>query len=169
MFELLVPAEKAQLDKLKGDKKAYDLELRPRLMVEAIQRTAGRRRRAGCVEDRRARPARGLREDRRGGARAAAATQVGCIVLGRGEDDSKVREWLEHGGDRAGLHRFRRRPHRVLGSAGRLARQARRRASRPSPRSRGAIANSSMCSSERRQRPSPPVERPTGTSFIKEG
>jgi len=29
MFELLVPAEKAQLDKLKGDKKAYDLKLRP--------------------------------------------------------------------------------------------------------------------------------------------
>src|SRR5262247_4697887 len=26
MFELLVPAEKAQLEKLKGDKKAYDLE-----------------------------------------------------------------------------------------------------------------------------------------------
>ena len=37
MFELLVPAEKAQLDKFKGDKKAYDRELRPRLMVEAIQ------------------------------------------------------------------------------------------------------------------------------------
>jgi len=37
MFELLVPAEKAQLDKLKGDKKAYDLELRPGLMVEAIR------------------------------------------------------------------------------------------------------------------------------------
>src|SRR5215472_628775 len=36
MFELLVPPEKAQLEKLKGDKKAYDLELRPRLMVEAI-------------------------------------------------------------------------------------------------------------------------------------
>src|SRR2546426_5907274 len=34
MFELLVPPEKAQLDKLKGDKKAYDLELRPRLMFE---------------------------------------------------------------------------------------------------------------------------------------
>jgi len=30
MFELLVPAEKAQLDRLKGDSKAYDLELRPR-------------------------------------------------------------------------------------------------------------------------------------------
>src|SRR6516162_6354097 len=37
MFELLVPAEKAQLDKLKGDKKAYDRELRPRLMVETIE------------------------------------------------------------------------------------------------------------------------------------
>ena len=36
MFELLVPAEKAQLDRVKGDKKAYDLEIRPRLMVEAI-------------------------------------------------------------------------------------------------------------------------------------
>ncbi|HEY1859167.1 MAG TPA: DUF2090 domain-containing protein, partial [Gemmataceae bacterium] len=37
MFELLVPAEKAQLDRVKGDKKAYDLELRPGLMVQAIQ------------------------------------------------------------------------------------------------------------------------------------
>src|SRR5712675_3069447 len=37
MFELLVPAEKAQLDRLKGDKKAYDLELRPRLMTQTIQ------------------------------------------------------------------------------------------------------------------------------------
>src|SRR6266481_8200134 len=37
MFELLVPAEKAQLDRLKGDKKAYDLELRPRLMAQSIQ------------------------------------------------------------------------------------------------------------------------------------
>src|SRR3984885_2399227 len=32
MFELLVPAEKAQLDELRGDKKAYDRELRPTLM-----------------------------------------------------------------------------------------------------------------------------------------
>src|SRR6202795_4829089 len=34
MFELLVPPEKAQLDKLTGDKKVYDREVRPRLMVE---------------------------------------------------------------------------------------------------------------------------------------
>jgi myo-inositol catabolism protein IolC len=37
MFELLVPAEKMQLDRLAGDKRVYDLELRPRLMVEAIR------------------------------------------------------------------------------------------------------------------------------------
>jgi len=37
MFELLVAGEKAQLDRLKGDKKAYDLELRPRLMAQTIQ------------------------------------------------------------------------------------------------------------------------------------
>jgi len=36
MFELLVPPEKAQLEKLKGDKGAYDRELRPQLMVGAI-------------------------------------------------------------------------------------------------------------------------------------
>jgi myo-inositol catabolism protein IolC len=37
MFELLVPAEKAQLDRVAGDKKAYDLEIRPGLMVKAIE------------------------------------------------------------------------------------------------------------------------------------
>src|ERR1700744_205728 len=37
MFELLVPPEKIQLDKLKGNRNTYDVELRPRLMVEAIR------------------------------------------------------------------------------------------------------------------------------------
>src|SRR5262249_21675255 len=37
MFELLVPAEKAQLDQVNGDKKKYDLELRPGLMVRTIR------------------------------------------------------------------------------------------------------------------------------------
>ena len=41
MFELLVPAEKAQLDKVGGDKKKFDLEMRPSLMVRAIQELAG--------------------------------------------------------------------------------------------------------------------------------
>ncbi len=38
MFELLVPAEKSQLDEVSGDKKAYDLHLRPALMAETITR-----------------------------------------------------------------------------------------------------------------------------------
>jgi len=93
MFELIVPAEKVQLDRLDGDKRAYDLELRPRLMVEAIRE----------LQDRGVEPdiwkLEGL--DRREDcervvttARAGMRHAVGCIVLGRGEDDRKVREWL---------------------------------------------------------------------------
>src|SRR6202008_4297314 len=93
MFELLVPAEKSQLDLLKGDKKAYDLELRPRLMVQTIVE----------LQDAQVEPdvwkIEGL--DRRGDCEkiVAAATRgkrdnVGCIILGRGENDQKVRDWL---------------------------------------------------------------------------
>lgn len=93
MFELLVPAEKAQLDRVKGDKKAYDAEVRPGLMVQAIHqlqdvgvepdvwKIEGLDRRDDCVKVAAA--------ARRGG-----RDKVGCIVLGRGEDDKKVREWL---------------------------------------------------------------------------
>ena len=82
-----------QLDRLAGDKRAYDLELRPRLMVEAIQE----------LQDRGVEPdlwkVEGLdrREDCErvvAAARAGGRHTVGCIVLGRGEDDRKVREWL---------------------------------------------------------------------------
>ena len=52
-------------------------------------------------------------------ARRGGRDHVGCIVLGRGEDDRKVHEWLEHRRQRAGLHRLRRRPDRLLGAAGR--------------------------------------------------
>ena len=93
MFELLVPPEKSQLDHCKGDKKAYDLELRPRLMAETIVqlqdqqvepdvwKIEGLDRREDC-EKIVAVARRGLRDT------------VGCIVLGRGENDQKVREWL---------------------------------------------------------------------------
>jgi 5-dehydro-2-deoxygluconokinase len=93
MFELLVPAEKAQLDRLKGDKKAYDLELRPQLMTQTIQqlqdagvepdvwKVEGLERQEDCE--------RVVTAARRGG-----RNRVGCIILGRGEDDNKVREWL---------------------------------------------------------------------------
>lgn len=93
MFELLVPAEKVQLEGLHGDTKAYDLELRPRLMVQAIEqlqdaqvepdvwKIEGLDRREDCQEI--------VAAARRGG-----RTTVGCIILGRGENDTKVREWL---------------------------------------------------------------------------
>ena len=93
MFELLVPAEKAQLDRLKGDKKAYDLELRPRLMVQTIQQLqdAGVEPDVWKIEglDRREDCAKIVAAARRGG-----RDKVGCIILGRGEDAKKVREWL---------------------------------------------------------------------------
>lgn len=78
MFELLVPPAKAQLAAVGGDRKAYDLKVRPRLMVRAIEamQEAGVEPDVWKIE--------GL--DRR--------DRVGCIVLGRGENDAKVREWL---------------------------------------------------------------------------
>jgi 5-dehydro-2-deoxygluconokinase len=93
MFELLVPAEKAQLDRVKGDKKAYDLEIRPSLMVQAINQLqdAGVEPDVWKIEglDRQADCVRIVEAARRGG-----RGRVGCIILGRGEDDRKVREWL---------------------------------------------------------------------------
>jgi 5-dehydro-2-deoxygluconokinase len=93
MFELLVPAEKAQLEKVKGDKKAYDREVRPQLMLETIKelqnadvepdvwKIEGLDRREDC-------------EKIVAAAQSGDRASVGCIILGRGEDDRKVREWL---------------------------------------------------------------------------
>ncbi|MGA8597912.1 MAG: DUF2090 domain-containing protein [Bryobacteraceae bacterium] len=93
MFELLVPAEAAQLHQLNGDKKAYDLHLRPRLMVETIEQLqdAGVEPDVWKIEglDSRGDCERIVAAARRGG-----RSGVGCIILGRGEDDQKVREWL---------------------------------------------------------------------------
>ena len=93
MFELLVPAERVQLDRLDGNTKAYDIDLRPKLMVQAIQRMQdtgvepdvwkieGLDRREDC-------------EEIVSAAHRDGRDKVGCIILGRGEDDRKVREWL---------------------------------------------------------------------------
>ena len=93
MFELLVPAERVQLEMFKGDKRTYDVEVRPRLMVEAIEQLQD----AGVEPD--VWKIEGL--DRRDDCEKVVAAahregrnRVGCIVLGRGEDDKKVREWL---------------------------------------------------------------------------
>ena len=93
MFELLVPAEKEQPNRLKGEKKAYDLELRPRLMVETIEelQDAGVEPDIWKIEglDRHKDCENVVAAARRGG-----RAKVGCIILGRGEDDQKVHEWL---------------------------------------------------------------------------
>jgi 5-dehydro-2-deoxygluconokinase len=93
MFELLVPPEKAQLQRLKQDRNAYDLMLRPQLMVHAIEqlqdaevepdvwKIEGLERQEDCEKI--------VAAARRGG-----RDKVGCIILGRGEDDSQVRHWL---------------------------------------------------------------------------
>jgi myo-inositol catabolism protein IolC len=93
LFELLVPAEKAQLEAVKGDKKAYDLEVRPGLMVEAVRalQEAGVEPDIWKIEglDRRADCEKMVAVARRDG-----RDKVSCIILGRGENDAKVREWL---------------------------------------------------------------------------
>jgi 5-dehydro-2-deoxygluconokinase len=93
MFELLVPAEPAQLAKAGGDKKVYDRDVRPGLMIQAIHalqdagvepdvwKLEGLDRREECVRVAEA-------------ARRAGRGSVGCIILGRGEDDKKVHQWL---------------------------------------------------------------------------
>jgi myo-inositol catabolism protein IolC len=94
MFELLVPAEPAQLQKVGGDKKVYDRDVRPGLMVRSIRemqeagvdpdvwKIEGLDRQEDCVKI-----AEVARRDGR--------TKVGCIVLGRGEDEQKVVQWLQ--------------------------------------------------------------------------
>ncbi len=93
MFELLVPAEKAQLERFGGNKKAYDLELRPLLMAQTIEQLQD----TGVEPDVWKIEGLDRREDCEkivAAARRGARNQVGCIILGRGEDDRKVREWL---------------------------------------------------------------------------
>jgi glucose-6-phosphate isomerase len=94
LFELLVPAEKEQLDRLKGDKNAYDIELRPKLMVGAIEQLQN----AGVEPDIWKIEGLDSREDCQNivaAARHGGRDKVSCIILGRGADDKKVSKWLE--------------------------------------------------------------------------
>jgi 5-dehydro-2-deoxygluconokinase len=93
MFELLVPPLKAQLDRVKADRRAFDRELRPQLMLQAIEQLQDAQVEPDVWKieglDRREDCAKIVAASRRGG-----RMRVGCIILGRGEDDSKVRAWL---------------------------------------------------------------------------
>jgi myo-inositol catabolism protein IolC len=93
MFELLVPATPEQLHQVGGDRKRYDRQRRPALMVRAIRelqeagvepdlwKIEGVDGRDDCLQ-----VAETVRRDGRG--------EVGCIILGRGEDEAHVHTWL---------------------------------------------------------------------------
>jgi myo-inositol catabolism protein IolC len=94
LFELLVPAEEAQLQSVDGDSDRYDAELRPELMrrtIAAIQdakievdiwKIEGVDERSDC-------------ETLVAQARSGGRDGVKCVVLGRGADDAKVDQWLQ--------------------------------------------------------------------------
>ena len=96
LFELLVPAEPAQLESVGGDGERYDRELRPQLMHEAIVqlqnggveadiwKIEGLDERSACAD---------IAHLVRSGGR----DHVSCVVLGRGASDAKVDEWLRAG------------------------------------------------------------------------
>ena len=94
MFELLVPATHAQLSDVHGETSAYDLRLRPELMLETIRtlQAAGIEPDVWKIEglDRREDCERMVAVARRDG-----RNDVGCIVLGRGADEKSVVSWLE--------------------------------------------------------------------------
>jgi myo-inositol catabolism protein IolC len=105
LFELLVPAEPAQLEAAGGDTDRYDRELRPALMVRTITALQD----AGVEPDVWKIEGVDSPEDC---ARIAAQTRAGgrdlvaCVVLGRGADDKKVDEWLRAGAGVAGYRGF---------------------------------------------------------------
>jgi myo-inositol catabolism protein IolC len=93
MFELLVPPEKFQLEQLQGSTKAYDLWLRPRLTVDAIERLQD----AGVEPD--VWNIEGLDQPADyqkivAAARRHGRTNVACIVAASPEHESTVSKWL---------------------------------------------------------------------------
>ena len=93
LFELLVPAEDAQLESVGGDSDRYDAELRPDLMHRAIAEIQD----YGIEVDIWKIEGVDAREDAE---RIAQQTRVGgrdgvvCVLLGRGANDEKVDHWL---------------------------------------------------------------------------
>ncbi len=96
LFELLVPAEASQLEGVRGDSDRYDEEVRPGLMVQAIQDIQ-----AGGVEpdiwkiegiDTKEDCGRIAETARRDG-----RDNVACVVLGRGANEEAVVHWLQQG------------------------------------------------------------------------
>ena len=105
LFELLVPAERHQLESVGGDPDRYDLELRPGLMIEAIRKCQA----AGVEPDIWKIEGLDRREDCArvsDAARAGGRDGVECVVLGRGGDEDKVVRWLQAGASVPGFVGF---------------------------------------------------------------
>jgi myo-inositol catabolism protein IolC len=94
LFELLVPAEPAQLESVGGDAERYDAELRPELMLRAIREIQdfGIEVDIWKIEgvDTQADAERLAKQTRTGEGR----DNVVCVLLGRGASDAKVDHWL---------------------------------------------------------------------------
>ena len=93
LFELLVPAEDAQLESVGGDVDRYDEELRPELM----RRTIAELQDVGLEVDIWKIEGVGDRADSQAIAeqtRVGGRDHVKCVLLGRGADDDRVDHWL---------------------------------------------------------------------------
>lgn len=105
MFELLVPPTPEQLARLGESKTLYDRRLRPTLMCIAIRQLQD----AGVEPD--VWKVEGLErhddcERVVAAARHDGRATVGCIVLGRGADETRVRRWLTTAGKADGFIGF---------------------------------------------------------------
>ena len=105
LFELLVPATKAQLDRFGGDQRGYDRALRPDLVVATIAALQ-----AGGVEPDiwkiEGLDSRAACEEVVAQARTEGRDDVVCIVLGRGADEPQVLEWVRIGASVDGFDGF---------------------------------------------------------------
>jgi 5-dehydro-2-deoxygluconokinase len=94
LFELLVPAEPAQLESVGGDSDRYDAELRPELMRRAIEEIQDHGVEVDIWKiegvDKRADAEMLAKQTRTGEGREG----VVCVLLGRGASDEKVEHWL---------------------------------------------------------------------------
>ena len=105
LFELLVPAEPHQLEAAGNDSLRYDRELRPDLMRIAIAQLQE----SGVEVD--VWKIEGIDDPERCAeiaeqCRIAGRDDVGCVVLGRGADDTAVDVWLRAGRDVPGYQGF---------------------------------------------------------------
>jgi len=105
LFELLVPAEVHQLERVGGDSGRYDREVRPDLMRVAIAELQE----TGIEPD--VWKIEGIDDTAKCAAiaeqcRIAGRDGVGCVVLGRGADDSAVDAWLRSAREVPGYQGF---------------------------------------------------------------